>query len=122
MASQLTRPTITVGASGAIMGLIGLLIVYAYRRGGTALGQSMKNLVFRLVIYSLIMSFAFNIDHRNHIGGFLCGALLALILRPREYRNKADAMFWQLLALGGVLLVLWAFTEVAIQARQTAAY
>ena len=73
MASQYIRPglTITVGASGAIMGLIGLLIVYAYRHGGTALGQSMKNLVFRLVIYSLIMSFAFNIDHLNHIGGFL---------------------------------------------------
>jgi len=122
MASQLTRPTITVGASGAIMGLIGLLIVYAYRRGGSALGQNMKNLVFRLVIYSLIMSFAFNIDHRNHIGGFVCGALLALVLRPREYRNKADAMFWQFLALGGVLLVLWAFTEVAIQAQQTAVH
>jgi len=68
------------------------------------------------------MSFAFNIDHRNHIGGFVCGALLALVLRPRDYRSKADAMLWQFLALGGVLLVLWAFTEVAIQARQTAAF
>ena len=122
MASQWPRPTLTVGASGAIMGLIGLLIVYAYRRGGSALGQNMKNLVFRLVIYSLIMSFAFKIDHLNHLGGFVCGGLLALVLNPREYRSKADAMFWQVLALAGVLLVLWAFTDVAIQARQTAPY
>jgi membrane associated rhomboid family serine protease len=122
MASQLTRPTITVGASGAIMGLIGLLIVYAYRNGGTALGQNMKNLVFRLIVYSLIMSFAFNIDHRNHIGGFLCGALLALIVPSREYRSRGDATFWQLAAMAGVLLVLFAFLQVAIQARETAAF
>jgi rhomboid protease GluP len=122
MASQWPRATLTVGASGAIMGLIGLLIVYAYRRGGSALGQNMKNLVFRLVVYSLIMSFAFNIDHLNHIGGFACGALFGLFMRPREYRSKADAMFWQVLALAGVLLVLWAFSEVAIQARQTSPY
>jgi len=120
MASQWPRETLTVGASGAIMGLIGLLIVYAYRWGGSALGQSMKNLVFRLVVYSLIMSFAFRIDHLNHLGGFACGGILALVLRPREYRSRTDAVFWQILALVGVLLVLWAFSEVAIQARQTA--
>jgi rhomboid protease GluP len=121
MASQLTRPTITVGASGAIMGLIGLLIVYAYRSGGGVLGQSMKNLIFRLVIYSLIMSFAFNIDHRNHIGGFVCGAILALIVPARQFRSRQEAAFWQLLALAGVMLVLLAFLQVAVQAKLTSA-
>jgi len=121
MASQLTRPTITVGASGAIMGLIGLLIVYAYRSGGGVLGQSMKNLIFRLVIYSLIMSFAFNIDHRNHIGGFVCGAILALVVPARQFRSRGEAVFWQALALVGVLLVLFAFSQVALQAKLTSA-
>jgi rhomboid protease GluP len=116
LASQVPRFVVTVGASGAIMGLIGLLLVVGYRRGGL-LGQSMKSLVVRLAIYSVILSFMFNIDHLNHIGGFLCGALLALVVPQRDYRGRFEALVWLSLSVAGVFLVLWAFYEVAAFGR-----
>ena len=105
---------LTVGASGAIMGLIGLMVVYGYRHGGV-LGQSMKSLLVRLVIYSVVLSLFFSVDHLNHIGGFLSGAVLALVVPTTPARSRGTALMWQVAALGGVLLVLFAFYEVATQ-------
>ena len=116
MASQFIRPTNTLGASGAILGLIGLLLVHGYRSGGLV-GQSMKQLVIRLALYSVIMSFIFNVDHINHIGGFACGALLALFVPHGSHRSRNESLFWQALSLAGVILVLWAFYNVAAFGR-----
>lgn len=122
LTSQLPRFVNTVGASGAIMGLIGLLLVHGYRHGGSLLGQSMKNLLVRLVIYSVILSLAFpGIDHLNHAGGLAAGALLALVVPFGPPPSRGAATFWQLLALAGVLLVLVAFYHVAVQARSAVA-
>lgn len=119
MASQLPRFVNTVGASGAIMGLIGLLVVYGYRTGGV-LGQSMNSLVVRLALYSIVLGFMFNIDHLNHIGGFLCGAGLALIVPDGSFRDRNESRLWTALSTAGVLLVLLAFYQVALQGRLTA--
>jgi membrane associated rhomboid family serine protease len=119
VASQAPRFVITVGASGAIMGLIGLLLVAGYRSGGL-LGQSMKSLVIRLAVYSVILSLFFNIDHLNHIGGFACGALLALIVPRGNDRSRFEGAFWQVLSVVGVLLVLLAFYQVAAFGRSEA--
>jgi rhomboid protease GluP len=109
-ASQLTRPTMTVGASGAIMGLIGLLLVHGLRNR-SQLGQAMKSLLIRLVVYTVVLSFMFSIDHRNHAGGFLCGALLAFML-PEGELTKSSVVTWNVLSFFGVLLVLVSFGMV----------
>jgi membrane associated rhomboid family serine protease len=108
-ASQLTRPTMTVGASGAIMGLIGLLLVRGLRNRDQ-LGQAMKALLTRLILYTIVLSFVFNIDHRNHAGGFICGALLAYLLPEGEPRSSAK--IWNVLSVLAVLLVLISFGMV----------
>jgi len=120
-ASQLPRYVITVGASGAIMGLMGLLLVYGWRRGG-ALGEGLKSSMIRFGIYILIFSLisgraGMGIDHYNHLGGFLCGAALGLVLPDRDLRSRAEATTWQVTAMIGVLLVLFAFYKVAVQGR-----
>lgn len=114
--SQLLRPVNTVGASGAIMGLIGLLLVYGIRRR-SVLGQSIKGLLIRLVLYSVILSFFFNIDHLNHAGGLACGALMGLTVPDGAHRSPATARAWEVVSFAGVLLVLLAFYQVARQAR-----
>jgi len=107
-ASQLTRPTMTVGASGAIMGLIGLLLVNGLRNR-SQLGQAMKSMLIRLILYTVILSVVFNIDHRAHAGGFFCGALLAYLIPEGETKSPA---LWNALSFLGVLLVLAAFGMV----------
>lgn len=112
LTSQLPRFVISIGASGAIMGLIGLLLVAGYRSGGM-LAQSMKRLTIRLIVYSLLLNLFFPIDHLAHIGGFATGALLALVVRTGPYRSSTERLVWQGLAFGGVALVLYAFFQVA---------
>lgn len=109
-ASQLTRPTMTVGASGAIMGLIGLLLVHGLRNR-SQLGQAMKSMLIRLIVYTVVLSFVFNIDHRAHAGGFFCGAFLAFVL-PQGEPDKSQALVWNVLSFLGVLLVLVSFGMV----------
>jgi membrane associated rhomboid family serine protease len=115
--SQLPRFTITAGASGAIMGLMGLLLVYGWRRGG-ALGESLKASMLRFGVYILVFSLLMwnRMDHFNHAGGFACGALLALLVPDGAYRNRAEQVLWQLLSVAGVLLVVLAFYRVASSA------
>ena len=111
-ASQLTRPTMTVGASGAIMGLIGLLLVHGLRNR-SQLGQAMKSLLMRLILYTVVLSLVFRgIDHLAHAGGFACGALLALVLPEGEPPSKSSALLWNVLSFLGVLLVLVSFAMV----------
>jgi len=115
LASQLPRFVITVGASGAILGMVGLLMVYGYRSGG-GLGHAMRALTMRLIIYTMILSFM-GIDHLNHIGGFACGALIGALVPVRSSRVSVSPATWQVLAIAGVVLVLAAFYQVAAFGR-----
>jgi len=107
-ASQLTRPTMSIGASGAIMGLIGLLLVHGLRNRNQ-LGQAMKSLLIRLILYTIVLGFFMGIDHRAHIGGFLCGVLFAFALPSGEPRSKLEQLVWSVLSIAGVVLVLASF-------------
>ena len=76
---------VSVGASGGIVGLIGYLAVYAFRRRQFITPEFRKNLlinigfilVFGLVLYQTI-------DNFGHIGGLITGALYALIQVPSD--------------------------------------
>jgi rhomboid protease GluP len=106
----------TVGASGAILGLMGLLLVYGWRRGGAS-GEALKSAMMRYAIYIVIFSLLVRgIDHVNHAGGFACGALLALIVPSGRYRSPAEARAWEVAAIAGVLLVVYCFYKVATSA------
>ena len=64
-ASQIFRSH-TVGASASLSGLVGLLLVYAYRHHG---GSTFKQVMLQNAILLLIISFAFPIvDWRAHLG------------------------------------------------------
>jgi membrane associated rhomboid family serine protease len=113
-ASMWTRShqIVMAGASGAIMGLIGLLLVHGLRHRGQ-LGQAMKSLFIRLVLYTVVLSLVFSIDHRAHLGGFLCGVLFAFTVPSGEPRSPAARAIWSVLSLVGVLLVLISFAMIA---------
>jgi len=104
-----------IGASGAILGLIGLLLVHGYRTGGM-LGPVMKQLLMRLVIFTVLLSFM-GIDHLAHIGGLAGGALLAMIVPHGQFRGRGEETLWQVLSVVGVLLVLLAFYKVSVYSR-----
>lgn len=86
VASYALNPNPSVGASGAIFGLIGALIAfYVVARpvlGGIA-RQQLGSLIF-ITLINLALGFTTPyIDNNAHIGGLLTGALLGWLLAPR---------------------------------------
>lgn len=75
----------SVGASGAIVGLIAYLAVYAFRRRKFISSAFRKNLlinigfilVFGLVLFQIV-------DNFGHIGGMLTGAIYAFVQIPGD--------------------------------------
>ena len=113
IASQWTRPVTTLGASGAIFGLIGLLVALGVKERGQ-FGQAIKSMMIRLVMYMIVISILIpNIDHRNHFGGFAMGFVLGIVVPRREPSTQAGRTFWSVMSTAGVLLVLAAFAMVA---------
>ena len=87
---QMTR---TLGASGAIMGLGGVLI-YRMFFGKSARAFRYAGSYFILAFmvgYNLIYGlFAENINNFGHYGGFITGFLLAMLYEKRRIKKAAD--------------------------------
>ena len=94
--------TVSVGASGAIFGLMGALVV-----AGRRLRYDVTQVLVLLGINVVIGFLAPGIDWRAHLGGLVTGAVVAAILvhAPRKSRT-----FIQVAGLSGVLLILIAAT------------
>jgi rhomboid protease GluP len=86
LASDLFTSSPSVGASGAIFGLLGALISFLLRRRGRLTPQA-KSLLMQLVGWAVInVFFGFStpgIDNAAHLGGCAAGLLLGLALRER---------------------------------------
>lgn len=117
--SQFLQPLVlqrwvnTIGASGAIMGLMGLLLVHGWRSGGQR-GENLKRMMIQYALYILVFSLLVRgVDHFNHVGGMLGGVLLGALIPARPIRGRLEAAFWQFTSIAGVLLVLYCFFAVA---------
>ncbi|MDQ3493583.1 MAG: rhomboid family intramembrane serine protease [Chloroflexota bacterium] len=86
---------ISVGASGAVFGLFGMLLV-SDRVHKPALTRGARNLtgqIGMLIAINLFLGFSIpNIDNAAHIGGLLAGAWLGFVLVPRDATLSS---FWQ---------------------------
>lgn len=85
----------SVGASGAIFGLLGALIAFLLRRHGQLSSQG-KSILSQLVMWAVINVFfglqSPGIDNAAHLGGCAAGFLVGLTLRERgSYRSVAEA-------------------------------
>lgn len=102
-----------VGASGAVLGMMGLLVAYGIRRGGPV-GEQIKKNILQFVIFIFLISFLIgNVDHAAHAGGLAGGFLIGFVMPYGPYRTRNDALLWKGLALAGIGLVLFSFFRLA---------
>ncbi len=102
----------TIGASAGLFGLMGALLVFGWRRGGTA-GQALKSNMITYAAIGFALSFAMpRVNNWGHLGGFIAGGLLVLAMPKHEGRHEGRGV--QLLALAllvatvaGVGLSVW---------------
>jgi rhomboid protease GluP len=107
-------PRFAVGASGAVLGLMGLLIAYGMRRGGP-FGEQIKGRILEWVIFIFLISFLVGrIDHLAHAGGLAGGFLIGFVMPYGQYRKPGDARLWKGLALAGILIVVFSFFRLAM--------
>jgi rhomboid protease GluP len=114
-ASQILRHSHTVGASGAICGLLGLLLVHGYRMGGSY-GARLRSAMLQNILIMGVLSFVVpRIDWMNHLGGLAAGALLGLVVPSGPFRSRATEVLWQVLAWGAIVVALWSFWMMSRQ-------
>ncbi|MFO7765772.1 MAG: rhomboid family intramembrane serine protease [Pelovirga sp.] len=66
---------VTVGASGAIFGLIGFSVSYYHRIGGH-IGLQRRNFMFQWAVLAFIFGIMIGADNAAHLGGLLSGAAM----------------------------------------------
>ncbi|NNE68625.1 MAG: rhomboid family intramembrane serine protease [Pyrinomonadaceae bacterium] len=110
---------VSVGASGGIVGLLGFLTVYSFRRRKLLSNAMFKNMVFNIVFIGfvgvLINSTDSNlkIDNYGHLGGLIAGAIYGLFQVPDDlYQDPRVAGPW-LKRCGIAALVIILLTALA---------
>jgi membrane associated rhomboid family serine protease len=103
-----------VGASGAIFGLIGVALVWGYRRGG-ALGAGVRAQMAQWAMYGLMMGFLFHFDNAAHLGGFVMGAALAAVIPEGEPRSTLAERACEGAAWLSGLLILASFAFASLR-------
>lgn len=101
--------TVSVGASGAIFGLMGALVI-----AGRRLRFDVTQVLVLLGVNVAIGFFAPGVDWRAHLGGLLIGALVAAIMVFPAPRYRTAAQVSGILVLFGVMaiLVLWRTAQI----------
>src|SRR5260370_26919492 len=89
----------SIGASGSLMGLIGLMIAITSRRGGSYM-RMVRNQLIRWVLYIFVIGMMIGgIDNFAHFGGLAPGFLLRRVFEERQPMNasehqRADFLGW----------------------------
>jgi rhomboid protease GluP len=98
----------SVGASGALFGLIGFGIVHGRVRGGPMF-RALSQDLFRWAVFSFVLSLMPGIDWAAHLGGFVAGAALGLFVGRRPQRFESINRLWAVAAVVSVLLPIVGF-------------
>lgn len=89
----------SIGASGGLLGLIGLLLAVTTKRSSAGLLMLRKQLIWWLVYIAILGLVLQGTDNAAHAGGFVAGFLLGKILSDRKpagpsEERRAQAMGW----------------------------
>jgi rhomboid protease GluP len=109
---------ISVGASGALFGLIGVLFVFGIKFRHE-LPEGFKRAFGTGMLPTILLNIAIGvmipvIDNAAHMGGLIAGALLALVVGYKRPGERAGvAVFWHILQVAALVLVVVSFVMVA---------
>ncbi len=94
---------VTIGASAAIFGLMGALVVYGRRTGSRALGRQVWTWAGSMFLLTFFLP---GIDNFAHLGGFVGGAVVSRLLDPLRVEKPEHVLGALLgLAVSGAAIV-----------------
>jgi membrane associated rhomboid family serine protease len=107
--------TLAVGASGAIAGVFGAFIAYAYKRRHMAMWAANLRMAVTVIVLNAVISIGYSaIDWRAHVGGLIAGFIIGyLVDQPAARQRRSLAIGGVMVLVGvGVALVLWRTAEI----------
>jgi rhomboid protease GluP len=107
----------SIGASGAIVGLIGVLLAITYRRHGAGM-QQLRSMMYRWIIYLVLWGLFFpGIDNMAHLGGGITGFILGKVMLDRAPATPAERKRAYMLGWVTALVVLLSFGFMILNGR-----
>jgi rhomboid protease GluP len=111
---------LAIGASGAIMGLIGALIGATFHHG--RMGKDYRRMLWRWVIYIAIFGLFFPVDNAAHFGGLGAGIVLGYLIPEGVPETRPAENFWNGLAVLSVIIIAGSFALMAMQLNNPVLY
>ncbi len=105
MVSSLVGVAFTIGASGAILGLMGALVAYGRRRGDLLGAVMYRQLLLWALVILLMGMIMPGVNNVAHVSGFGTGFLLATFMHAERPAGRVV----RFLALGCSLLTVFCF-------------
>jgi rhomboid protease GluP len=110
--SNICGVPLTIGASGAIFGLLGAMVAFGRKRGGTFGTMVLRQYGQWALVIFILGFFMSGVNNWAHAGGFAGGYLAGLGLSLAEWRGEsATDRLLAMVAIGltalGFLLALW---------------
>jgi len=94
-----------IGASGALMGLVGLAAGWG-QRDGTGAGLNVRNRMLKWAAYVMVFGFVIRADNAAHLFGFLAGGVFGFALPPRHLRRTERLWLQVVQALVGAAVAV----------------
>jgi rhomboid protease GluP len=102
----------TIGASGAVFGLLGAIVAFGKKRGGAFGAMVLRQYGYMALLMFVLSFFMRAVNNAAHAGGFAGGLLAGLLISLAEHRREST-LDWVLaaaciaLTLAGFALSLW---------------
>jgi len=102
----------TAGASGALMGLIGVAAGWGQRRG-TSAGKEVRNKMLLWGVYTMFFGIMLRANHVAHGAGFVAGGLLGFAFKPEHLEHTKGSTWSSIMGvLGGLSAAATCFLVV----------
>ena len=99
----------SVGASGAIFGLLGAMLYFGYHYR-VYLGNVLKSQIIPLILLNLLLGFVMNgVDNFAHIGGLIGGALISVGLGVKYKSTTFERVNGFIVTILFTLFILFMF-------------
>jgi rhomboid protease GluP len=113
----LWRGSTSLGASGAILGLIGALLAITTKRGGAYMRDLRSRLISSVALLFALGLFGVGIDNKAHFGGLALGFVLGKIFPDRQPLNPRERQFAHALGWIAGLAIIASFALMILHYR-----
>jgi len=103
----------SIGASGGVIGFIGYLAVYGYRRKQQLPPDFLKRVIINIAFIALLGALAYQmIDNAAHLGGLIAGAIYGFVQIPKNLEANPRETSFIVKVLGYVSLAIFLATAI----------